>query len=249
MKDEVSARTTTSSTSATTRRTPRTTILRYITADTRDTAPSANAVGTITNFRNPYLNIAPQIRLVSTSMRATLRLVRREFTTQLQATRMLTQKIEFFPDVGSTTSTVTLGYPGFGSGPKWTGSLDTRFKTANDITFRWGVEYIGKMSSQDDANVIFLNDTGDGLCEGAPAASKSITTSRCRTISSTAHRSSGSGENVGQFTIGVSNLFDKDPPTISDDNVNGYPRFGNFFANGAYDYRGRSFFVNVTKTF
>ncbi len=56
-------------------------------------------------------------------------------------------------------------------------------------------------------------------------------------------------KNVGQFTIGVNNLFDKDPPTISDDNVNGYPRFGNFFANGAYDYRGRSFFVNVTKTF
>ena len=51
------------------------------------------------------------------------------------------------------------------------------------------------------------------------------------------------------FNIGVNNIFDKDPPTISDDNVNGYPRFGNFFANGAYDYRGRSFFVNVTRSF
>ena len=54
---------------------------------------------------------------------------------------------------------------------------------------------------------------------------------------------------IGQFTIGVNNLFDKDPPTISDDATSGFPRFGNFFANGAYDYRGRSVFVNVTRSF
>ena len=55
--------------------------------------------------------------------------------------------------------------------------------------------------------------------------------------------------NIGQITVGVNNLFDKDPPIISDDTVANYPRYGNFFANGGYDYRGRSFFVNVTRTF
>ena len=54
---------------------------------------------------------------------------------------------------------------------------------------------------------------------------------------------------IGQFTIGVNNLFDKDPPTISNDNVNPYGRFGNFFANAGYDYRGRSYFINVTRSF
>jgi outer membrane receptor protein involved in Fe transport len=56
-------------------------------------------------------------------------------------------------------------------------------------------------------------------------------------------------KNIGQVTLGVNNLFDKDPPTISDDATSGFPRFGNFFANGAYDYRGRSVFVNVTRSF
>jgi len=53
---------------------------------------------------------------------------------------------------------------------------------------------------------------------------------------------------VGQVTLGVTNIFNAQPPIISDAQL-GYPRIGNYFAGGAYDYRGRSFFVNVTRSF
>ena len=54
--------------------------------------------------------------------------------------------------------------------------------------------------------------------------------------------------NIGQFTLGVNNIFNAKPPKISDDGQ-GFPRIGNFFANGPYDYRGRSIFANVTRSF
>ena len=53
---------------------------------------------------------------------------------------------------------------------------------------------------------------------------------------------------VGQFTVGMNNIFNEKPPTVSD-NQTGIPRLGNFFGNGPYDYYGRSVFVNVTRSF
>ena len=163
-------------------------------------------------------------------------------------TRMLTQKIQFFPGDVLNDFNGTLGYPGFGSGPKWTGSLDTRFKTGG-FTFRWGVQYIGKMSSQATANTIFLTDTGGSCPNGAGPGCFPVTYD----LAVPSYFEHGVSvqyllPRIGQFTIGVNNLFDKDPPTISDDATSGFPRFGNFFANGAYDYRGRSVFVNVTRS-
>jgi len=209
-----------------------------------------NSQGTIINLSNPYLNIASQLSAgIDFDARYAARLFGGKFSTQLQATRMLTQKIEFFPGNGLNNFNGTLGYPGFGSGPKWTGSLDTRFTTANDITFRWGVQYIGPMSSNSVANTIFLDDTGAVCAQGSAGCFQvdyDLATGGYFTHGLSVQ---WLWRNVGQFTVGVNNLFDTDPPRISDDNVNGFPRFGNFFANGAYDYRGRSFFVNVTHTF
>jgi outer membrane receptor protein involved in Fe transport len=220
---------------------------RYLPGDP-NTPP--NSAGTIINMQNPYLNIARQLSAgIDFDARYATRLLGGQLTTQLQATRMLTQKIEFFPDGGLNNFNGELGYPGFGSGPKWTGSLDTRFKTANDITFRWGVQYIGPMDSSADANVIFLDTTGAVCAQGSAGCFQ--VEYDLKTSGYFTHGVSVQWlwRNVGQVTVGVNNLFDNDPPIISDDNVNGFPRFGNFFANGAYDYRGRSFFINVTKTF
>ena len=213
-------------------------------------APTPVSAGNIINLSDPYLNIARQLSAgLDFDARFATNVLGGKFTTQLQATRMMTQKIEFFPGDGLNNYNGELGYPGFGSGPKWTGSLDTRFKTANDITFRWGMQFVGKMNSQADANVIFLDETGTTCVEGAPGCFEA--TFDARTGNYLMHSASVQWlwKNVGQFTIGVNNIFDKDPPIISDDALNAYPRFGNFFANGAYDYRGRSFFVNVTRTF
>jgi len=213
-----------------------------------DTPP--NSAGTIRNLTNPYQNIASQIAAgFDIDARYATRVLGGQFSTQLQATRMTTQKIEFFQGNGLNNFNGTLGYPGFGSGPKWTGSLDTRLKLNNNLTFRWGVQYIGKMSSQSTANVIFLDDNG-AVCAQGSAGCFQVDYD----LSVPSYFEHGVSvqylwKNIGQFTIGVNNLFDKDPPTISDDATSGFPRFGNFFANGAYDYRGRSVFVNVTRSF
>ena len=212
-----------------------------------DTPP--NSAGTIRNLTNPYQNIASQIAAgFDIDARYAARLLGGQFSTQLQATRMTTQKIEFFPGAGLNNYNGTLGYPGFGSGPKWTGSLDTRFKL-NNLTFRWGVQYVGKMSSQSVANVIYLTDAGAVCAQGSAGCFPVHYDLSVPDYFQHGVSVQYLWKNIGQVTLGVNNLFDKDPPTISDDNFNGFPRFGNFFANGAYDYRGRSVFVNITRSF
>jgi outer membrane receptor protein involved in Fe transport len=209
-----------------------------------------NSEGTIINLSDPYLNVARQLSAgIDFDARFATRLLGGQFSTQLQATRMTTQKIETFKGNGLDNYNGTLGYPGFGSGPKWSGSLDTRFKTSNGITFRWGVEYVGKMSSQADANVIFLDEAGAVCAEGSDGCFQVEYDLAVPRYFKHGVSVQWLWKNVGQITMGVNNLFDKDPPTISDDAVNANPRFGNFFANGAYDYRGRSFFINVTRSF
>jgi len=49
----------------------------------------------------------------------------------------------------------------------------------------------------------------------------------------------------------VNNIFNKKPPTISTWNSSAgqYPRIGNYFNSSAYDFFGRSLFVNVTRSF
>ena len=112
---------------------------------------------TIVQLHDPYLNIAQQIAAgVDFDARYATRLFGGKFSTQLQATRNLIQKTEFYPGQGLQNYNGTLGYPGFGSGPKWTGSLDTRFTTSNDIPFRWGVEYIGPMNSDSVGLPLFM---------------------------------------------------------------------------------------------
>jgi outer membrane receptor protein involved in Fe transport len=209
-----------------------------------------NSAGEIINLSNPYLNIARQLaRGIDFNARYATPLLGGQFSTELQATRNTTQKIQFFPGDVLHNYNGKLGYPGFGSGPKWVGSLDTRFKTRNGITLRWGVQYVGPMNSDADANVLYLDTTGAVCAQGSPGCYQ--VQYNLKTSGYFQHGASIQWlwPNFGQVTIGVNNIFNTDPPIISDDNLNGFPRYGNFFANGAYDYRGRSFFVNVTRSF
>jgi iron complex outermembrane recepter protein len=208
--------------------------------------------GEISSFDNPYLNIARQVAAgIDFDARFATPMLGGRFQTQLQATRNLNQSLEQFAGQGLTDYNGTLGYPGAGAGPKWVGTLDTRFTTANNITFRWGVKYVGSSDSQKLANPIFLNAAGHS-CAAAPAT--------CLPVHYDLHAETywehGASvqflwRNIGQFTLGMNNIFNEKPPTISDfpDQSASYPRIGNYFANGPYDYRGRSIFVNVTRSF
>jgi len=199
--------------------------------------PSGTHKGEISEFQNPYLNIAKQQTSgIDFDARYATPLFGGRFSTQLQATRNLHQRLENFAGQGLTDYNGSLGYPGQGAGPKWVGSLDTRFKTANNITFRWGVKYVGSANSQrfDPGTVI----------GGQPV------TYDLKAETYIEHGASVQWlwPNVGQVTFGVNNIFNRKPPIISDNNTS-QPRLGNFFANGPYDYRGRSLFVNVTRSF
>jgi len=193
--------------------------------------------GEISSFQNPYLNIAQQQTSgIDFDARYATPLLGGRFSTQLQATRNLHQKLENFAGQGLTDYNGSLGYPGQGAGPKWVATLDTRFKTANNITFRWGVKYVGSANSQ-------RFDPGT-IVNGIPVVYD---------LKAEAYWEHGLSvqwlwPNVGQVTLGMNNIFNEKPPTISDNNT-GIPRLGNFFANGPYDYRGRSLFINVTRSF
>jgi iron complex outermembrane recepter protein len=193
--------------------------------------------GEISSFQNPYLNIAQQQASgIDFDVRYSAPVFGGRFSTQLQATRNLHQKLEQFAGQGLIDYNGTLGYPGQGAGPKWVGTLDTRFKTANNITFRWGVKYVGPADSQKFDPGTFVGGqkvTYDLRAEAYWEHGLSV---------------QWLWPNVGQVTLGMNNIFNEKPPTISDNNT-GIPRLGNFFANGPYDYYGRSIFVNVTRTF
>ena len=201
---------------------------------TASQVPVAGEAGTIGSFTNPYLNISQQIASgIDFDARYAVPLLGGQFSTQLQATRNLSQKLEYFPGQGLTEYNGTLGYPGQNGGPKWVGTLDTRFKTSNNITFRWGVKYIGP--SQSVANSISIG--------GQPV------TYDLRAEAYWEHGVSVQllWKDIGQVTFGMNNIFNAKPPTISDDQ-GGFPRIGNYFAGGSYDYRGRSIFLNITRT-
>jgi len=200
--------------------------------------PAGNAhQGEISSFQNPYINIARQEASgIDFDARFASRLFGGNFTTQLQATRNLHQKLENFAGEGLTDYNGTLGYPGQGAGPKWVGTLDTRFRTSNDITFRWGVKYVGPADSSKFDPGTILN--------GQPVVYD---------LHAEHYWEHGVSiqwlwRKVGQFTVGMNNIFNEKPPTVSD-NQTGIPRLGNFFGNGPYDYYGRSVFVNVTRSF
>ena len=207
--------------------------------------------GSLTTFNNPYLNIAQQIAAgIDFDARYAARFFGGRFQTQLQATRNLQQKTEFFPGQGLQDFNGTLGYPGNGSGPKWVGTLDTRFTTGNNITFRWGVQYVGPSASAPlTLNLTTLPDGNLAPCTPGTANCNEVEYD----LKAERYWEHGVSvqflwRNLGQFTFGVNNLFNAKPPKISDDGQ-GFPRIGNFFANGPYDYRGRSIFANVTRSF
>jgi outer membrane receptor protein involved in Fe transport len=206
--------------------------------------------GNITSFLNPYLNVArQQASGLDFDARYATNLFGGHFQTQLQATRNLHQRQQLFAGDTNYDWNGTLGYPGFGAGPKWVGSLDTRFTTNNHITFRWGVKYVGKQSS-----LKVVEGNGD-LTNGQVAVGNGIGLVDFN-LTAKAYWEHGISvqwewPNQGQVTLGVNNLFNAKPPTIS-----GFPssdgqyfRLGNYFGGGSYDYLGRSVFVNVTRKF
>ncbi len=116
--------------------------------------------------------------------------------------------------------------------PAWSGALDVNY-TVKSWNYRYGLEWVGKTSSydyyeEDPATSTYKLDTPSYFLHSASIQYK---------------------DTVGKWsaTFGVRNLADVKPPVISAQA--GYNRVGNAPLYSGYDYAGRRFFVNVTKTF
>ena len=124
---------------------------------------------------------------------------------------------------------------GYVGDPDWTGQLNIRF-TKGDWTAFWGIDAIGKATSAEDIDDLSSN----GLYRYKVSTEF------------TAYHSLAVQRDLDKLTVlvGVSNLFNEEPPAISD--ASGVSPSGNLGASvlaSQYDYIGRRYFVNLTKRF
>ena len=216
--------------------------------------PAGNSQqGNLDSFQNPFFNVSNQtVSGIDFNVRYATPVMGGRFVAELEATRNLHQYYKLFSDDDNFDYVGTLGVQGFAAGPKWTGDLDLRFTTANDITFRWGINYVGRQTSR---KVVGEFDNCFGTI-GRPAPGATFVGCLDGDLTANVYITHGASvrwnwRNVGQFTIGMNNVFNRKPPIISTygSSAGSYPRIGNYFNSSNYDFLGRSIFANVTKTF
>ena len=190
--------------------------------------------GNLTTIQNAYLNIAEQkVSGIDFDFRYQVDFGAVKNVLSVKATRVLHQYYQPFAEVASQDYNGTLGSQGTAGGPKWVGNLDYRLATGPYV-FRYAVSYVGPMS-QDATQQFVIN--------GVTARSKEYTGKYFKQDASLQIDI----QKLGQFTIGVNNLFDRKPETIS--STDGLPRIGNYFNYSGYDFYGRTVFVEITRKF
>ncbi|MES2442419.1 MAG: TonB-dependent receptor [Pseudomonadota bacterium] len=210
--------------------------------------PRETVQGTLTSFLNPYLNIASQkVSGIDVSLRYGLDVGPGNLLLNARATRVIHQIYQPFAEEQPFDFNGTLGNQGFPGGPKWTGDADLRYRW-DGLTIRYGVRFVGPMTSNPDdypAPVVAINGA---ICPGGGA--------NCVIADSDLHTGAYfeqslsfqvQWKDVGQFTLGATNLFDRKPAQIS--STGAFPRIGNYFNYSGYDFIGRSIFLNVTRSF
>jgi outer membrane receptor protein involved in Fe transport len=199
--------------------------------------------GTLDYFNNPYLNVARQKASgIDFDLRYQTGLWNGKFVLKVQATRNLHQIFQLFSTDTPVDYNGTLGYQGAGAGPKWVGKLDIDYTFPGDkVRIHYGLTYVGK---QDSTDLIGPFTAPFGL---GPVNTDFVAQTYWKNDIAVQYKF----DQVGTFTLGVDNLFDVKPPTVSQVPAsNGlYTRIGNFFNSSNYDYYGRQVFVNFTRTF
>lgn len=142
----------------------------------------------------------------------------------LGLTKFNTQSSRLFPEDPLDDVNGTL------NNPRWSGSLDVNYEI-RAWRFFYGVEWIEGMSSYDyygesPTTSTYKLNTPDYYTQTAAVRYKA---------------------NTWEATVGVRNLTDKKPPVISAQA--GYNRVGNAPLYSGYDYVGRTFYVNLSKSF
>ncbi len=183
--------------------------------------PSSNAL----TVHDSYINLATDIVSgYDYTARYTRNIGAGKFRANLQFTQFKDQKNKLFPDDPIDDFNGTL------NNPKYSGTLDLTYNYQG-WTFRYGMDWIAAMSSyeylgEDRKTSTFKLDVPEYFTHYMSVRYKG---------------------DKWETTVGVRNLTDKVPPSISAQA--GYNRVGNAPLYSGYDYFGRTFFVNVSKSF
>ncbi|WP_407352180.1 TonB-dependent receptor domain-containing protein [Luteimonas sp. R10] len=153
-----------------------------------------------------------------------------EFRATVQLTKFLEQSSKTFPE------DPLVDYNGMLQRPEMTGLLDLSYKVRN-WRARYGLEWVDGMDSY-----AYYQENYPTL-DFDPATSMYKIYTPNYFLSSTSVQYTGDKWSI---TAGVRNLFDKEPPKISQ---GVYNTVGNALLYSGYDYFGRNYFVNVTKSF
>lgn len=185
-----------------------------------------NPVSGALTVNDNYTNIATQIaRGWDFTVRYTRDLGPGTFRATLEGTRFLSQAQNLFPDDPLDEYNGTL------NNPKAVGSLDLAY-SLKAWRVRYGIDWTDAQDSTE-------------LLELTPAQSLTYI---AKVPSYVLHSASLQYRgDTWTVTGGVRNLFDKQPPIIS--SGLGYSRVGNSPLYSGYDFVGRTFFVNVAKSF
>jgi len=187
---------------------------------TRD--PSSHAL----TINDSYINVASNlVRGNDYNLRYTNNVGIGKLTVDVQATQYLMQASKLFSDDPWTDANGIIG------APKWSGELDLKYAVKNWSVY-WSTEVVGKTNEY-------------AYQQEDPATS----TLKLTTPTYFLHSVSVSYEepvSKWKATIGVRNVFDKNPPAIS----SGYDnRIGTAPLYSGYDLFGRRIFVSMSKSF
>jgi outer membrane receptor protein involved in Fe transport len=186
-----------------------------------------NPVNNALTVTNGFINLATDVvRGLDFTGRYTNDVGLGRLRLNLSLTHYLEQSNKLFADDPLSDVNGSIG------SPAWSGALDVNY-TRKGWNYYYGLEWVGATQSydywqEDPATTTYKLDTPSYFLHSASITYK---------------------DTVGKWsaTFGVRNLADVKPPSISAQAI--YNRVGNAPLYSGYDYTGRRFFVNVSKTF
>jgi len=192
--------------------------------------------GPIKEIFNNYLNIASQTsRGIDFEAHYGLEIPWGDLDFTLRASRQLEAGEQLLP--GSPFE----DNAGESGNPDWVGNLNSTF-TAGPLSVFWGVRYVDSTSNLDDFTEANPNQPYTFL--GQPVNYVLSTPPRFYHSLSVGYEFPEWGVNA---RVGVRNVFDETPPMVSSNA--GYLRQGNSVIESQYDLYGRTYFINLSKSF
>ncbi|WP_294996434.1 TonB-dependent receptor [uncultured Stenotrophomonas sp.] len=188
--------------------------------------PQTNQLTVINGFINVSTN---KVRGLDFTLRYVRDIGPGEFRATLQGTHYFEQTSQLFSDDPKVDSAGMIG------SPQNTATLDLNYKWKN-WRVRYGLDWIDNMDSY-----AYYEERNPGLFDPATSQYKLYTPNYFIQAASLQYEA-----DKWSVTGGVRNLANKKPPTISQDVLN---TVGNAPLYSGYDYFGRTYFVNITRSF